>query len=163
MVSTDPWPSQIAISDRSMPACRNRTPPPRIGAGALTDLAAPFVAKFLDHLESARSNVARSRNLRLAATRSFVRFAAVEAPQHSTVIQRVLATPSKRTTRRLIDFLDRAEINAVLARPDQTTWIGRRDHALLRLTFAPGTFDVSADMRNERPTIEPSDCFERNV
>jgi hypothetical protein len=63
---------------------------------ALTDLAAPFVGKFLDHLESRRSNVARSRNQRLAAIRSFFRFAAVEAPQHSALIQRVLATPSKR-------------------------------------------------------------------
>ena len=105
---------------------------------ALTDLAAPFVAKFLDHLESTRSNVARSRNQRLAAIRSFFRFAAVEAPQHSALIQRVLATPSKRTTRPLIDFLDRTEINALLAQPDRSTWIGRRDHALLLLAAQTG-------------------------
>lgn len=105
---------------------------------ALTDLTAPFVARFLDHLESARSNVARSRNQRLAAIRSFFRFAAVEAPQHSALIQRVLATPSKRTTRPLIDFLDRSEINALLEQPDRTTWIGRRDHALLLLAAQTG-------------------------
>lgn len=110
----------------------------RASALALTDLGAPFVAKFLNHLESTRGNVARSRNQRLAAIRSFFRFAAVEAPQHSALIQRVLATPSKRTTRPLIDFLDRAEINALLAQRDQTTWIGRRDHALLLLAAQTG-------------------------
>lgn len=105
---------------------------------ALDDLAAPFVATFLDHLESTRSNAARSRNQRLAAIRSFFRYAAVEAPQHSALIQRVLAIPSKRHTRPLIDFLNREEIEALLAQPDRGTWIGRRDHALLLLAVQTG-------------------------
>jgi integrase/recombinase XerD len=92
----------------------------------------------LDHLESTRSNAARSRNQRLAAIRSFFRYAAVEAPQHSALIQRVLAIPSKRHTRPLIDFLDRAEIEALLAQPDRSTWIGRRDHTLLLLAAQTG-------------------------
>src|SRR2546423_6733426 len=65
----------------------------------LQDLAAPFIAKFLDHLEAARKNAARSRNQRLAAIRSFFRYTAVEAPQSSLLIQRVLAIPSKRHSR----------------------------------------------------------------
>lgn len=104
----------------------------------LDHLAAPFIAEFLDHLESARRNGARSRNQRLAAIRSFFRYAAVEAPQHSALIQRVLAIPSKRHARPLIDFLDRAEIEALLAQPDRKTWIGRRDHALLLLAAQTG-------------------------
>jgi site-specific recombinase XerD len=104
----------------------------------LVDLSAPFVAKFLDHLETTRSNSARSRNQRLAAIRSFFRYAAVEAPQHSALIQRVLAIPSKRHTRPLIDFLDRTEIEALLAQPDRRTWIGRRDHGLLLLAAQTG-------------------------
>ena len=77
---------------------------------ALNDLDAPFLSEFLDDLESVRGNQARSRNLRLTAIRSFFRYAALEAPQHSALIQRVLAMPRKRYTRRLVDFLARSEI-----------------------------------------------------
>ncbi len=58
---------------------RLRRPP---AALTLADLPAPFLATFLDHLESARHCCARSRNLRLSDLRSFFRFAALEAPQH---------------------------------------------------------------------------------
>jgi site-specific recombinase XerD len=59
--------------------------------------------------------------------RSFFRFAAFELPTHSAQIQRVLAIPSKRFTRTLVQFLTRAEVDALLAAPDQRTWSGRRD------------------------------------
>ena len=104
----------------------------------LTDLPAPFLATFLEHLESARQCCARSRNLRLSALRSFFRFAALEAPQHAGLIQRVLAIPNKRHVRPVIDYLTREEITAVLAVPDRTTWIGRRDHALLLTAMQTG-------------------------
>ena len=97
----------------------------------LDDLHAPFVASFLDELEGRRGNGARTRNIRLAAIYSFFRYAALEVPEHSALIQRVLAIPRKRSTRALIDFLVRPEIEALLAKPDQTTWVGRRDHAFL--------------------------------
>ena len=98
----------------------------------LDDLHAPFVASFLDELEGRRGNGARTRNIRLAAIYSFFRYAALEVPEHSALIQRVLAIPRKRSTRALIDFLVRPEIEALLAKPDQTTWVGRRDHAFSR-------------------------------
>ena len=59
----------------------------------LADLNAPLLAEFLDDLEVSRTNGARSRNARLAAIRSFYHYAALEAPQHSGLIQRVLAIP----------------------------------------------------------------------
>lgn len=105
---------------------------------ALEDLPALFVASFLDDLEGQRANGARTRNIRLAAIHSFFRYAAVEAPEHSALIQRVLAIPRKRHTRTLIDFLVRPEIEALLAAPDQTTWIGRRDHAFLLTALQTG-------------------------
>jgi site-specific recombinase XerD len=105
---------------------------------ALTDLNAPIVASFLDDLESQRTNSARSRNLRLAAIRSFFRYAALEAPEHSALIQRVLAIPNKRHTRPLLDFLVRPEIEALLAAPDRHTWIGQRDHAFLLVAVQTG-------------------------
>ena len=105
---------------------------------ALNDLDAPFLSEFLDDLESVRGNQARSRNLRLTAIRSFFRYAALEAPQHSALIQRVLAMPRKRYTRRLVDFLARSEIEALLSAVDVSTWGGRRDHALLLTAMQTG-------------------------
>lgn len=104
----------------------------------IEDLNAPFLGAFLDDLESARTNGARSRNLRLTAIRSFFRFAALETPQHSGLIQRVLAIPNKRQPRPLVGFLTRPEINALLAAPDRDSWLGRRDHALLLTAVQTG-------------------------
>jgi integrase/recombinase XerD len=104
----------------------------------LEDLNAPFLGAFLDHLESTRANGARSRNLRLTAIRSFFRYAALETPQHSGLIQRVLAIPNKRQARPLVGFLTRPEIDALLAVPDRDKWLGRRDHALLLTVVQTG-------------------------
>jgi integrase/recombinase XerD len=93
---------------------------------------------FRDELEKKRANTARSRNLRLAAIRSFFRYAALEAPEHSALIQRVLSIPRKRHTRPLIDFLVRPEIEALPAAPSRQTWIGQREHAFLLLAVQTG-------------------------
>src|SRR6202795_4198693 len=79
------------------------------------EIDAPLITAFLDHLEKHQRLSTRSRNLRLTALRSFFRFAAFEAPAHSAQIQRVLAIPSKRFTRTLVQFLTRAEVDALLA------------------------------------------------
>lgn len=104
----------------------------------LAEIDAPRVSAFLDHLEQQRGNGARTRNARLAAIHSFFRYAILEEPGHAAICQRVLAIPTKRTARRLVTSLDRAEIEAVLAEPDRTTWLGRRDHALLFLCLQTG-------------------------
>ena len=97
----------------------------------LADLAAPTIMEFLDSLEAQRRCAISSRNQRLAAIRSFFHYVAVEAPQQAGLIQRVLAIPGKRTVRRLIGFLEREEITALLSGVDRRGWLGRRDHALL--------------------------------
>src|SRR3546814_19963546 len=76
---------------------------------------------------------AKTRNLRLTALRAFFRFLAFEEPASSGQIQRILAIPGKLTEKREVDFLSRPEIDAVLAAPDRTCWLGRRDHMLLLL------------------------------
>jgi integrase/recombinase XerD len=114
---------------------RLRRPPSQL---ELKDISPSLVSDFLDHLEATRSNRARTRNLRLAAIRSFFRFAALEAPDHGGVIRRVLAIPNKRYQRPLIGFLTRAEIEALLAAVDCRTWIGRRDYALLLVAMQTG-------------------------
>ena len=105
---------------------------------ALEDIDAPLVMAFLDELERVRGITARTRNLRLTAVHSFFRFVAFEVPTHSAHIQRVLAIPAKRFTRALVPFLSRPEVNTLLAAPDQHTWSGRRDHALLLLAVQTG-------------------------
>lgn len=104
----------------------------------LKDLNAFLIGAFLDDLEKRRHNGARSRNLRLTAVRSFFRYAALEAPAHSGIIQRVLAIPNQRQPRALVAFLTRPEIDALLATPNRQTWLGRRDHAFLLLAVQTG-------------------------
>lgn len=103
-----------------------------------TEIDAPLISSFLDEMEASRSISSRSRNVRLAAIRSFFKYAAYEAPAQSAQIQRVLAIPSKRHTRRLVTFLTKPEVAALLLAPDQRTWSGRRDHALLLLAVQTG-------------------------
>lgn len=105
---------------------------------SLTDINAPFVCTFLDHLEAKRGNSARTRNTRLAALHSFFKYAALREPHHSAVIHRVLAIPSKRYRHREVEFLTRKETEAILAVPDPGTWAGRRDHALILLAVQTG-------------------------
>lgn len=105
---------------------------------AFEAIDAPMIAAFLDDLEKRRGITTRSRNLRLTAIRSFFQYAAFEEPSHAHQIQRVLAIPGKRNTRTLVHFLSRPEIDALLAAPDQQTWFGRRDHALLLVAVQTG-------------------------
>jgi len=97
-----------------------------------------LIGAFLDDLESARSITARSRNLRLTAIRSFFRYAAYEEPAQAALIQRVLAIPNKRYEKKLVGFLTRPEIAALLNAPDLGSWAGRRDRALLLLAVQTG-------------------------
>lgn len=91
------------------------------------DLDATMISAFLNHLEHDRHNSIRTRNVRLTAIRSLFSYAALRHPEHALVIQRVLAIPPKRFDKRIVTFLNPAEVDALLAAPDQTRWEGRRD------------------------------------
>jgi len=105
---------------------------------ALTDIDVELVADFLDHVEKHRHNSARSRNTRLAAIRSFFKYAALSEPGALLQCRRVLAMPSKRHTKATVSFLDDVESAAILAAPPQSTWIGRRDQALMAVALQTG-------------------------
>ena len=105
---------------------------------SVTDLDAPTILAFLDNIEQKRANCIRSRNARLAAIRSFFRFVQMREPAALAVASRVLAIPVKRTERKLIGYLTRSEIDAILAATDRTSWAGRRDHALLLTLYNSG-------------------------
>jgi integrase/recombinase XerD len=102
------------------------------------DLDAPVVLHFLDYLEHQRGNAIRSRNMRLAAIRSFARFLALRDPESLAITTRVLALPGKRADKKLIGYLTRPEVEALLAAPDRSCWGGRRDYALLLTLYNSG-------------------------
>ena len=104
----------------------------------LGDLDATLIGTFLDHLEHDRHNSVRTRNTRLVAIHSLFRHAALKEPAHAALIQRVLAIPQKRFQRAIVSFLNREEIEALLASPDRTIWLGRRDHAILLVALQTG-------------------------
>ena len=102
------------------------------------DLSATLVAGFLDHLEKQRASTSKTRNTRLAAVRAFFRFVAYAEPACSLQCQQVLAIPNKRHERPTVEFLAEEEHAAIVAAPDTTTWIGRRDCTLLRVALQTG-------------------------
>ena len=103
----------------------------------LSDINAKFLAAFLDHLEAERHNSARSRNIRLAAVRSFLKFAARRDLANLAVIEQALAVPMKRFDRKMVSFLPRQQMLAVIDVPTET-WVGQRDRLLLSLMFNTG-------------------------
>lgn len=104
----------------------------------LEDINASLVLAFLDDVERQRHNCVRSRNNRLAAIRSFLRYAALKEPETLPVIQQVLAIPLKRFDRPLVKYLSQTETRAILEAPDIQTWSGQRDLALLATLYNTG-------------------------
>jgi integrase/recombinase XerD len=104
----------------------------------MEDLDAPLVLDFLDHLQTDRGNTARTRNTRLAAIHSFMRYAAIRDPASLPITARVLAIPAKRFDRPVLGYLTREQIAAILDAPDRRTWSGHRDAVLLATTYNTG-------------------------
>lgn len=104
----------------------------------IADLDAPLIAAFLGHLEAVRHNSVATRNNRLAAIHSLFAYLALRHPEHAGSIARVLAIPPKRAQRNLVTYLTEPEVDALLGACDQTTWTGRRDHAMFVLTIQTG-------------------------
>ena len=126
----------------------------------LEQIDAPLVMDFLGHIESARGNSASTRNTRLAAIKSFMRFVEHRVPSVLEQSLRVLAIPSKKTDVPLINYLSISEIQAILNVPDIRTRSGIRDRAMLHLCFVAGLrvselvgLPLSAVMLQPTPTI----------
>ena len=105
---------------------------------AIQDLDAPFIIDFLESLEKERKNTARTRNTRLAAMRSFFRYVAVNEPAYALHCQRILAIPRKRYQKKMIQFLTKPEIEALVAAPETSSWRGRRDRTIILLLAQTG-------------------------
>lgn len=104
----------------------------------LADLDAELIGAFLDHLERDRHNAVQTRNLRLTAIHSLFSYAAIRCPEQAELISRVLAIPPKRHDVTIVSFLTPKETDALLAAPDRSTPLGRRDHALILAAVQTG-------------------------
>jgi site-specific recombinase XerD len=114
---------------------RLKAPP---SALCIEQFDAPLVVSFLNHLETERGNGPSSRNIRLAAIKSFMHFLEYRVPAALEQIRRVLAIPAKKADTRLVRHLTVEEIKALLDAPEPTTRDGIRDRAMLYLCFAGG-------------------------
>ena len=104
----------------------------------IEDLTVQLILDFLDYLEQERGNTVRTRNVRLAAFKSFFRYLEYRAPGCLNLARQVHAIPAKRFDKPLIDYLDRSELQALLDAPDIRTGTGLRDRAMLHLGYAAG-------------------------
>ena len=104
----------------------------------LEQIDAPLVMDFLAYIESHRKNGASTRNARLAAIKSFMRFVEHRVPSSLEQSLRIRAIPSKKWDRHLISYLTMPEMRAILNAPNLQRRSGIRDRAMLHLGFAGG-------------------------
>ena len=123
------------LASRLVQRLRDADPEARL---VVRDLTSRYVLQFLAYLEEDRGCSARTRNQRLAAIRAFARFIGSRDPAHVEWCGHIRAIASKKSVPPPVGWLTRAEMEAMLAVPDRTSWYGRRDHALLTLTVQTG-------------------------
>ncbi|MGP0068299.1 MAG: tyrosine-type recombinase/integrase [Isosphaeraceae bacterium] len=116
----------------------------------IDDIPADRVRQFLSDLEEKRGCGIATRNQRLAALHALARFIALRAPEWIDWCGQVCAVPFKKSPRPLVTYLEKVEMDAVLAAPDPSTAQGRRDHALLLFLYNTGArADEAAQARIE--------------
>src|SRR6185437_1603012 len=120
-----------------LPAVAKRARKP-IDRLAVDDVSADLVRQFLSDLEERGCGIA-TRNQRLAAIHALARFVGLHAPELVEWCGQVRAIPFKKAPKTLILYLEKAEMDALLAAPDLTTAQGRRDHAVLQFLYNAGT------------------------
>jgi site-specific recombinase XerD len=103
----------------------------------LVDIPPDLILAFLNHLEHERHNSIRSRNLRLSALRTFLKFAGRRDVESLHVVERAMAVPMKRFEQPMLGFLTREEMVAVMGQPGPT-WSSQRDHLLLAMLYNTG-------------------------
>lgn len=105
----------------------------------LADINADRVGRFLAFLETERGNSITTRNARLAAVHTFARFLVTKHPEQLAGLQQVLGIPFKRgAVARPIEYLEKIEIEALLAAINRNAPAGKRDYAMFSLMFNTG-------------------------
>jgi integrase/recombinase XerD len=105
---------------------------------SVEDLSADVVRAFLKHIETGRSCSVRTRNQRLGAIHAFAKFVGERSPEHVAWCGAVRTVPFKRTEQMPVSYLDKPEMDAILAAPNRETFQGRRDHAILLFLYNSG-------------------------
>ncbi len=135
-------------------ADRLKTRPSRL---ALEAIDAAMVLAFLAHIEQDRGNSPATRNLRLAAIKSFMRYVEFQCPSALAQVAQIDAIPGKRHDHKLIRHLTMPEVRSILDAPDISTRSGIRDRAMLHLCFAGGLrVSELVGMTMNRVTLQPS-------
>ena len=106
---------------------------------AVTDLSADVVRAFLAHLESERQCSTATRNQRLGSIHALARFIGAHSPQHVEWCAQIRMVPIKKGVANSVTYLEKPEIDALLAAPDRSSSQGARDHALLLFLYNSGT------------------------
>lgn len=165
---TEYLPHQRALSPRTVESYRDalrlllefielRTAKPAAGI-ELCDFTPDLIQAFLDHLEYERHNSVHSRNLRLAAVRAFLKFAAPSDTSPQRTIESALRVPMKRFTRTKPEFLSREQMLAIIGSPDGS-WIGQRDHTLLSVLYdTAATVSEVVRLRLQNLELEGEPC-----
>ena len=115
-------------------------------AMTLAELTPELLTAYLDHLEQQRHNCVRSRNARLAALRSFLKFASHRDVATLAIVERALGIPVKRFERPMFGYLSPEEMQAVIQAPP-SNWIGQRDHLLFLMLYNTGARVVGAGVK----------------
>jgi len=113
----------------------HRVVPSRI---TLADISAQNVLAFLNHLEKDRKNGIATRNSRLAAIRSFLHYLLILNPTLAGNVQGVMRIPQKKKKKKVLEYLTREEIDAVIDATSKDTWSGRRDKVMFQLMYNTG-------------------------
>ena len=104
----------------------------------VTDVSADRVRQFLNDLEEERGCSIATRNQRLAAIHALARFIGLRAPELVEWCGQVCLVPLKKGPRELVTYLEKPEMDALLAAPDLAVAQGRRDHAVLQFLYNTG-------------------------
>jgi len=104
----------------------------------IADLSRDVLKDFLDHLEHERHCKIRTRNQRLAAIHAMARFVAEHSPELVAWCATIRAVPFKRFHRPQLTYLEKPQMDALLAAPDRNTVLGRRDYTLLLFLYNSG-------------------------
>ncbi len=131
--------------------------PNRVTVG---DFSAENIMGFLNELQRSHKNGNATRNLRLAAIRAFAMYLQRKEPTLAGDLTSLLAIPSKRTTSKVLGFLTRDEMEAVLEAPDADTWSGKRDRALFAIMYNTGVrvSEITGSLVSD-VTLTPSGVF----
>ena len=114
----------------------------------ITDITPQMVLSMLENLEHTRGCSVSTRNLRLSAFVALAKFVASQCPEYIEWCRNIRNIPVKKAPKNLITYLEKEEMDALLAAPDPNTEQGYRDYAMLLFMYNAGTrADETANMR----------------